>query len=161
LSYAYLPGRDTLVRDVHELLPGETIRFDRDGEERHRFWRVPAEDDCVVADEADLVALLRSRLEDAVLRRLRGEPTVGAFLSGGIDSRLVVALMRRLHDARVVTWSVSFGERYPSELPWSSMVAEHCATDHRIVEISPAVALHHLDDAIGLLSDPIGDPLTV
>jgi asparagine synthase (glutamine-hydrolysing) len=82
-------------------------------------------------------------------------------LSGGIDSSLVVALARKLHDAPVHTWSVSFGPGYANELPFSSLVARHCATEHRVVELSPAVVLHHLDDAVALLSDPIGDPLTV
>jgi len=66
-----------------------------------------------------------------------------------------------LHDAPVHTWSVSFGERYPNELAFSSLVARHCGTRHAILELSPAVILHHLDETIGLLSDPIGDPLTV
>ena len=72
-----------------------------------------------------------------------------------------MALARRLHDAPVRTYSVSFGPGYPNELPFSSLVADYCGTDHRIVELSPEVVLRHLDEAIGLLSDPIGDPLTV
>src|SRR5206468_1535037 len=101
LSYAYVPGEQTMVRGVNKLLPGE------------------------------------------------------------IDSSLVAALARRLHDGPVSTYSVSFGPGYANELPFSSLVARHCATDHRVVELSPSVVLHHMDDAIGLLSDPIGDPLTV
>jgi asparagine synthase (glutamine-hydrolysing) len=86
---------------------------------------------------------------------------VGAFLSGGLDSSLVVALARRLHAAPIRTYSVSFGDGYANELPFSSLVAAHCQTEHRIVELAPAVVLHHLDETIGLLSEPIGDPLTV
>ena len=162
LSYAYVPGRDTLVAGIHELLPGEVARFGPDGAgPRHdRSWSLPAEPDREEEEDA-LCLRLRARLEEAVRRRLPpGEP-VGAFLSGGVDSSLVVALARRLHDAPVRTYSVSFGEGYPNELAFSSMVAGHCGTEHTIVELSPEVVLHHLDDAIGLLSDPIGDPLTV
>jgi asparagine synthase (glutamine-hydrolysing) len=162
LTYAYIPGRDTLVAGVEEVLPGEVVTFRGDGMTRERFWRVPAENAITAEpDEAQLVGLLRMRLEDAVRRRLADEGVVGAFLSGGIDSSLVVALARRLHDAPVITYSVSFGSGYPNELPWSSMVAEHCGTEHRVVEIGPDVALHHLDESIALLSEPIGDPLTV
>ena len=89
-----------------------------------------------------------------------GEP-VGAFLSGGLDSSLVVALARQQHDGPVRTYSVSFGDGYANELPFSSLVAAHCQTDHRVVELAPAVVLHHLDETIGLLNEPIGDPLTV
>jgi asparagine synthase (glutamine-hydrolysing) len=104
---------------------------------------------------------LRERLEAATRRRLPAGAGLGAFLSGGLDSSLVVALACRLHDAPVKTFSVSFGHGYPNELPFSSLVAEYCGTEHRIVELSPATVLHHLDETIGLLGDPIGDPLTV
>jgi asparagine synthase (glutamine-hydrolysing) len=160
LSYAYLPGRETLIRGVHEVLPGEVIRFHHGRPTSERLWSVPAQPDAWPAED-ELRHALRHRLEEAVRRRLPAGEPVGAFLSGGIDSSLVVALARKLHDAPVTTWSVSFGPGYANELPFSSLVARHCATEHRIVELSPAVVLHYLDDAVALLSDPIGDPLTV
>jgi asparagine synthase (glutamine-hydrolysing) len=82
-------------------------------------------------------------------------------LSGGIDSSLVVALARQLHQGELYTYSVSFGSAYKNELPFSSLVAEHCGTHHRIVELSPEAILQNLDRSIGALGDPIGDPLTV
>jgi asparagine synthase (glutamine-hydrolysing) len=78
-----------------------------------------------------------------------------------LDSSLVVALARKLHDAPVFTFSVSFGSGYANELPFSSLVADHCGTRHRVVEISPEAVVAHLDESVALLSDPIGDPLTV
>lgn len=160
LAYAYLPGRETLVRGVSELLPGEVLRFEAGRLTSSRLWSLPAEGE-PAGDEAHMRLALRACLEQAVRRRLPvGEP-VGAFLSGGLDSSLVVALACRMHDAPVETYSVSFGAGHANELPFSSLVADHCRTRHRIVELSPAVVLHHLDDSIGLLGDPIGDPLTV
>jgi asparagine synthase (glutamine-hydrolysing) len=160
LSCAYLPGRETLIRSVCEVLPGEVIRFHRGALTSDRFWSVPTEPETWPAEET-LRQSLRDRLEEAVRRRLPEGEAVGAFLSGGLDSSLVVALARKLHDARIMTYSVSFGAGYANELSFSSLVAEHCGTEHRIVELSPGVVLHHLDDAIVMLSDPIGDPLTV
>jgi len=162
LSYAYLPGPETLVAGVRELLPGEIVRA-RDGAiDRTRFWSLPAEPAPEPApDEDSLRRLLRARLEHAVRARLPAGEAVGAFLSGGVDSSLVVALARRLSDKPVLTYSLSFGPDHPNELAWSSLVAAHCATEHRIVELSPRVVLRHLDESIALLSDPIGDPLTV
>jgi len=61
----------------------------------------------------------------------------------------------------VHTYSISFGPEYPNELPFSSMVAGYCGTVHRMLELSPEAVLRHIDDVIGLLNDPIGDPLTV
>jgi asparagine synthase (glutamine-hydrolysing) len=73
----------------------------------------------------------------------------------------VVALARRLHDGPVATFSISFGPEYANELPFSSLVAHHCGTEHRVIEVAPEAVLHNLDDSVGLLGDPIGDPLTV
>ncbi|HET9531626.1 MAG TPA: asparagine synthase-related protein, partial [Blastocatellia bacterium] len=162
LVYAYIPGRETLVEGICKLLPGEIVCL-RDGEmERSALWSLPPEPGAEDGQgEERLCYELRRRLERAVTRRLpRAEP-VGAFLSGGLDSSLVVALARQLHTDRVFTYSISFGEGYANELPFSSMVAAHCRTEHRVVELSPEAVLDHLDDTIALLNDPIGDPLTV
>lgn len=162
LAYGYVPGADTLVAGVRELLPGEVLTLRNGTLASGRLWSLPAEPRGDAApDEETLRQGLRTRLEEAVRRRLPAGEPVGAFLSGGIDSSLVVALARRLHDKPVLTYSVSFGPGYPNELPWSSLVADHCGTDHRIVELSPAIVLRHLDDAVGMLPKPIGDPLTV
>jgi asparagine synthase (glutamine-hydrolysing) len=167
LSYAYLPGEETLVEGVLEVLPGEVVHLPRGGGPARRmpFWSVPPEVDASAPlppeGEEALRQHLRTELEGAVLRRLPPGEKVGAFLSGGLDSSLVVALAKRLHDQEVITWSVSFGPEYRNELPFSSLVAQHCRTHHRIVELSPRVILAHLDETIALHSDPIGDPLTV
>jgi asparagine synthase (glutamine-hydrolysing) len=163
LTYAYVPGRHTLLREVRELLPGEQLRF-RDGRvERRCYWELPGEpDDDGVVDEGALTAELRATLEEAVRERLPapGE-ACAALLSGGLDSSLVVALARRLHDGPLAAYSISFGDAHANELPFSGAVARHCGIPHRVVELSPGVVAHHLEDTMGALSDPIGDPLTV
>jgi asparagine synthase (glutamine-hydrolysing) len=160
LTYSYLPGPETLVDEVMELLAGEMLLYDPHGLQRRRWWQVPSDMD-PRTDEDETRDLLRRTLEGAVRRRLTPGLAIGAFLSGGLDSSLVVALAKRLHDAPVKTWSISFGATYPNELAFSSRVAQHCGTEHRIVELPPRTVVHHVDDAIALLSDPIGDPLTV
>ncbi|MDY7231006.1 asparagine synthetase B family protein [Hyalangium rubrum] len=168
LSYAYSPGEETLVEGVREVLAGEEVRLPLGGGtvRKERFWSLPPELDAAegaraLEREEELRQQLRAELEGAVSRRLPPGEKVGAFLSGGLDSSLVVALAKRLHDHEVVTWSVSFGPEYRNELPFSSLVAEHCGTQHHIVELAPNVILRHLDETIALHSDPIGDPLTV
>jgi asparagine synthase (glutamine-hydrolysing) len=162
LSYGYVPGRETLLSGVHKVLPGEMVRF-RDGElSSTLFWSLPPEaDESVELDEGELREQLRATLESAVRRRLPRDGPVGAFLSGGIDSSLVVALARRFHRDDVLTYSVSFGAGYRNELPFSSLVAEHCGTRHHVVEITPQAILQYLDGCLAALGDPIGDPLTV
>ncbi|HWP44890.1 MAG TPA: asparagine synthase C-terminal domain-containing protein, partial [Blastocatellia bacterium] len=162
LTYAYIPGRETLVEGIYKLLPGEVVRMRNGQLTSSTLWSLPAEaEPGIRSDEEELRSELRRRLERAVSRRLpRGEP-VGAFLSGGLDSSLVVALARRLHADRVLTYSIHFGDGYANELPFSSLVAGHCGTEHRTIELSPRTVMAHLDESIAMLSDPIGDPLTV
>jgi asparagine synthase (glutamine-hydrolysing) len=162
LSYAYVPGRDTLVERVKEVLPGELVEFDRrTGTLRtSAFWDLPGEEPSFETDES-LILGLREELERAVRALLPpGEP-VCASLSGGIDSSLVVALARRLHDAPVRTFSITFGAEHRDELAFSSLVAAHCVTEHRIVELPADAIAAHLDDTISRMDKPNGDPLTV
>lgn len=162
LSYAYVPGRETLVEGVFKLLPGEVVTVNGGELSRSRHWRLPAEPEHAAEPDEELLRReLRARLEDAVRRRLPSGEAVGATLSGGVDSSLVVALARKLHDGPLVTYSVCFGPGYADELPFSSLVAEHCRTEHRIVEVPPEAVAAHMDDAIAMLDDPIGDPLTL
>ncbi len=161
LSYAYLPGRETLIEDIFEVLPGEIVTFQNGEITRTGAWQPPEEPENTDADEERLKMDLCRHLEEAVQRRLPHGDPVGAFLSGGLDSSLIVALATKLHDSPVRTYSVSFGAGYRNELPFSTLVARHCLTNHQVVELSPEVVARYLDQTIGLLSDPIGDPLTV
>jgi asparagine synthase (glutamine-hydrolysing) len=162
LTYGYVAGAATLISGITKLLPGEVVRCRNNELSSELLWSLPAEPDASAApDEDALSRQLRGELEHAVMRRLPSSGPVGAFLSGGLDSSLVVALARRLYADEVLTYSVSFGSEYPNELPFSSLVASHCGTRHHIVELPPAAVLRYLDESIALLSDPIGDPLTV
>jgi asparagine synthase (glutamine-hydrolysing) len=162
LSCGYVPGEGTLVAGIRELLPGEIVRFHRGAVTLRRFWSIPEEPPAGwdVA-EADVTARLRCALEDAVARRLPANESVGAFLSGGLDSSLVVALARRQYQGRVRAYSIAFGAGYPNELEFSALVARHCEVDHHVLELSPPAVVRDLDATIACLDKPIGDPLTV
>jgi len=159
LSYAYLPGRETLLNDVFELLPGEALHWSQGEVKTEHFWTLPEIDrEC---SEETAIRLLREELESAILRRMPAQETVCASLSGGIDSSLVVALLSKFSLSKVRTWSVSFGEKYRNELPFSQALAEAAQTEHQILEIMPQTVMHFLDATLACLGNPIGDPLTV
>jgi asparagine synthase (glutamine-hydrolysing) len=160
LTFGYIPGRETLVEGVFELLPGEEITFADGRLTRRRFWTAPGEDERA-RTEARYRRDLRARLEAAVDRRLPQSGPVVAALSGGIDSSLVVALARRRYDGPITTYSLSFGPRYPNELAFSRLVAAHCRTEHRVLEVSPRAVMDRFDATLAALSKPIGEALTV
>jgi len=159
LSYAYLPGHETLIQGVYELLPGEKLSWQAGRIETKNYWDLPpAEMDL---DPETARQGLRAAIEMAVEKRLPAQEAVCASLSGGIDSSLVVALLARLSLRPVHTWSVSFGKAYRNELPFSQAVAEAYQTRHQVLEVHPRTVLYFLDETLALLGNPIGDPLTV
>ena len=160
LTFGYIPGRETLIDGVFELLPGEELTFSKGRLSRRRFWTAPGEDDEPESEERYRCEL-RSRLHRAVERRLPCSGAVAATLSGGIDSSLVVAIAQRLSGAPVRTYTLSFGSQYPNELEFSGLVAARCHTEHRVLEISPRVVMDRFDATMAALSKPIGEPLTV
>jgi asparagine synthase (glutamine-hydrolysing) len=163
LSYAYVPGSRTLVEGVRAVVPGTILHLDNEGVSSTRYWSPPGEAEVhPISAEDQMRVDLRARLEAAVLRRLpAGSEPIGASLSGGLDSSLIVALAQRLAGRTIQTFSISFGPGYPNELTYSSMVAEHCGTKHTILELPPDAIVHHIDDVAAAFDRPIGDPLTV
>jgi asparagine synthase (glutamine-hydrolysing) len=160
LTFAYLPGRETFLRDVYEVLPGRCVRLRPDGSSTEKTYWEPVE----VADDrpaAAHVAELRALLEDATVRRLPAGEPVGVLLSGGIDSSLVTALTAKLHDQTVRTYSISFSGSTPNELAYSGLVAAHCHTEHRVLTVPGEAVAARLAETVGLLDCPVGDPLTV
>lgn len=160
LSFGYVPGRETLVEGVFELLPGQHLVCRSDGSRDERIWTPPSED-AQREDEEVYRRRLRARLERAVRSRLPDAGSVAATLSGGIDSSVVVALASRLHAEPVSTFSLSFGRGIPNELEFAAAVAAHCGTDHHVVELSPRTVMERFDATMATLSTPIGEPLTV
>lgn len=162
LSCAYVPGETTLIEGVHALRGGEHRVFGRDGTTRTGFdWTLPPSP-MRFDDEAELRTRLRAELERAVRERLPppGSP-VGASLSGGIDSSAVVALVRRLHDGPLDTYSVWFGPQHAHELEFSRAVAAHVGVPHHEVHVRPEHIEADFDRTVAALGEPNGDPLTV
>ncbi|MFM7321651.1 MAG: asparagine synthetase B family protein [Armatimonadota bacterium] len=161
LSCAFVPGSDSLHAGIQELRPG--VEWDPEVEPEPR--EVEPLREGAWDPEAPIhehAARLRPLLESAVARRLPTDPTepVGVFLSGGLDSSLVAALVRRLHPGPVHTFSLHFGEPYANELPFSQAVADHLATKHHVLEFDEPTILAAFPASIAALDDPIGDPLT-
>ena len=142
LTYQYVPAPLTIFEGVRKLPPAHFLVASAEGTRIERYWDLPAE----TAKDAEPVRSaddLRSRLAEAVRMRLVADVPLGAFLSGGIDSSIVVGLMARERREPVRTFSIGFGERKYDELNYARMAAEQFKTQHREFVVTP--------DAIGLL----------
>ncbi|MEM8535268.1 MAG: asparagine synthase-related protein, partial [Chloroflexota bacterium] len=162
LTFAYLPGSETLLEGVLEVLPGCVVRLNPgQPTEQLNYWE-PQEQPCDVDTPPDAyVAHLRQLLEQVVQSHLPTNQPVGVFLSGGIDSSLVAALVARHHDQPITTYSISFGKQYTDELAYSGLVAAHCGLPQKILTVSGPQIAANLADAVARLDCPVGDPLTV
>lgn len=159
LCCAFVPGEQTLWRSVRELRPGTVLRLP--DETTQIYWQ-PKEEIRHVEQPLEWHGKqLRSLLETIVQDYLPSGEPVGVFLSGGIDSSCITALAAKLHDCPVHTYSIHFGLEYPNELEFANLVAQHCQTQHHILEITPDTIWEKLPLALAHLDDPIGEGLTV
>lgn len=142
LSLQYVPAPLSAFVDVHRLEPGHRLEV-RDGRvSTSRYWDLRYGPKRVI-DEGQALEELRARLAEAVRLRLISDVPLGAFLSGGIDSSIVVALMAEAAGPRVRTFSIGFHEARYNELPYARQIAERFETDHQEFVVTP--------DAAGLL----------
>jgi len=159
LCCSFVPGDRTLWQQVRELRPGTVLSFP--DETISAYWELREQ---VAEAEQSLEwhgARLRSLLDEIVREYLPANQPVGVFLSGGLDSSCIAALAAKFHDRPVHTYSIHFGAECANELEFSSLVAEHCQTQHHILEISFRDMWEKLPETMAYLDDPIGDPLTV
>ncbi|MBK1986362.1 asparagine synthase [Sphaerospermopsis aphanizomenoides BCCUSP55] len=159
LCCAFVPGERTLWQDVREMRPGTFLEMPLN--KVYYYWQLQEQ----ITDAHQPLEWygekLRSLLEQIVQEYLPKNQPVGIFLSGGLDSSSITALAAKLHYAPVHTYSIHFGTETPNELEFSSLVAQHCQTQHHILEITFRDMWERLPETMMYLDDPIGDPLTV
>ena len=153
LAWEYVPGAATLFRSIRKLEPGHLIEIDLDDPrcEPRAYWDVPADGEDAGADENAWVEAVDAKLGECVRRQLVSDVPLGAFLSGGVDSSLMVSAM-----GPATTFSIGFDDPSYNELRWARRVADHLGVDHHDEIIQPSVVelFQHL---MWFLDDPIGD----
>ncbi len=154
--FGYIPDPQSAFREIRKLPPGHLAEY-RDGRIQVReYWDVPAYGvNDPGSDEACLDEMER-RLAEAVRIRLISDVPLGALLSGGVDSSIVVALMARESSGPVKTFSIGFRKADFNETEYASLVAKRFGTDHHQLIVDPDIAdtLNHLT---GMMEEPFGD----
>src|SRR5262249_22583585 len=135
LRYACVPAPGTIYREVAKLAPGHRLEAGAAGVTVRRYWDVAdvarrGQEACDGRPAADITEELHGLLADAVQRQMVSDVPLGAFLSGGIDSSTVVALMQRAASRPVKTFSIGFREHAFNEADAAKAVARHLGTDH-------------------------------
>lgn len=167
LAYLWTPAPRTMLRAVRKLEPGCAMLVQQGRVARHwRYYRLPYDGRRDPRPRAAIAAELGERLEAGVRRQLVSDVPVGAFLSGGLDSSAVVAMMRKaLPDQRIQCFSIGFAdnageEGNPADLPYARKVAQHLGVDLDEIQID-ASSIDRLDEMIELLDEPQADPAPI
>lgn len=140
LAFQYVPAPGTIYRDIHKLPAAHTLVVEPHRTTLRRYWKLEFTGADTQASEGALLEELDARVTEAVRLRLLSDVPLGAFLSGGIDSSLVVAAMARVSTGRVVTTSVGFAEQAFNELAYARVVAEHLGTEQHEQIVTPDIA---------------------
>jgi asparagine synthase (glutamine-hydrolysing) len=155
LSFLYTPRDGSIFKSVRKLPAGNLLTWQDGRTVIEQFWQMPA-NETFKGSEADAVSQLGGVLKDAVRSHLISDVPLGAFLSGGIDSSLVVGLMAEVSGSRVKTFSIGFDEPEFDELEPARRVAQHFGTDHHEFVVKPdGVAI--LDRLISHFDEPFAD----
>jgi len=136
LTYQYIPHPWTIFQGARKLPPGHFAVFEGGRVTVERYWR-PDFNTVFSGTEQEAIESLRTLLESSVALRMQSDVPLGAFLSGGVDSSLIVALMQRLATQPVKTFSIGFPVREYDETRHARRVAEHLGTDHHEFQVTP------------------------
>ena len=153
LNLIYVPPNRTIYRNIHSLAPGHKLTWHDENVRCQRYWEPRLSVRSI--DEVEAVEETRRLVEQAVQRQMVADTTVGAFLSGGLDSSTIVALMAKQTSRPVKTFAVGFGDLI-NELPYARDVAEHCKTDHSELQMEIHVG-EMLDRMADIYDEPFGD----
>jgi len=162
LAFGYLSGRDTFFSGIRKLMPGHTLELQENGKiQIRRYWDLSFTDDDAHHTEHYYVQTYRDLLEQAVSSHLMSDVPLGVFLSGGLDSSAVAALMTKIRRAPVETFSVGYAEESYSELRYARQVAKHLDSVHREVLVSCEEFFNALPQLIWHEDEPLAWPSSV
>jgi len=154
----YVGAPQCILRDVRQLSPGEMLVFEAGEATRATYWSALDHLTESRDDRATMEARVRGLLTSSVQYRLESDVPLGAFLSGGIDSTLIVSLMKELVDGPVSTFSIGFrGPGLFDELPYAEETARRLGTNHHTFTVGPDELLAALPAMIAQLDEPFAD----
>ncbi len=139
LTYQYVPHPNCIFKGYRKLPPGHYAVLQNDHLDVRPYWQPDFGHEERIT-QADAAAKLRELLESAVTLRMRSDVPLGAFLSGGVDSSLIAALMQKNSSQAVKTFSIGFSVKEYDETRYARLVAKHLGTEHHELQVTPDAA---------------------
>ncbi|MFH1092449.1 MAG: asparagine synthase (glutamine-hydrolyzing), partial [Pseudomonadota bacterium] len=162
LAYEHVPTPDSIYQNVYKLRPGHYLTYHQGSLATNRYWDLPVPALRTEMKEPEIKERLLFLASRAVKRRLVSDVPLGVFLSGGLDSSAVVALMsEHLSGREIKTFNIGFEEAGYDESPYARLVARTFGTDHHEEILSAAGAGELLPEIVQRLDEPLADPSVV
>jgi len=164
LGTRYLSGTETLFRGINRLQPGHMLVFEKGAVSIRQYWDIPAgqpSEELARLTDAQIVRRFRELLEESVRIRLMADVPLGMFLSGGLDSSAIAALMAGMIDRPLQTFSVAFKQRAFSELDYARQVARAIKADAHEIVIDDQDFFGALPRLIWHEDEPIAHPSSI
>lgn len=156
-TFGHAGIEDSFIKDVHQLRPGQILRYDGQRSESRKYWELHCSEKRCRMDEQEAIEVLREHLRESVRMHLVSDVPVGAFLSGGVDSSAIVGMMAQEGCTNLRTFSIGFDEETHNELPYAQKVSARWHTEHHTEVIRPEAALSILDQLVDHFDEPFAD----
>ena len=160
LGFEFVPAPQTMFAGIHKLPAGHFLLFENEQIEEKQYWDLqfhPGEN-TLSFDEA--VEKMREHLDHAVTSHLVSDVPLGVFLSGGLDSSCIVALMRKHLTGSFKTFTIGYEDKSFSELDYARIVADYCETDHQVLMLD-TLKPEYVEETLWHLDEPMTDLSTV
>jgi asparagine synthase (glutamine-hydrolysing) len=154
LTLEYIPGPKTIYKNVHKLPPGHTMIVRSGHTQISCYWEIPQNP--IHEREEVCIEIVRELLQDSVKMQMLSDVPLGAFLSGGIDSSAVVALMARSSSETIRTFAIGFEDNSYNELDYARNIASQFHTLHHEEIIQPNI-LHLIEPLVSQFDEPFAD----
>ena len=162
LANRFVAGDETFFRGIHKLMPGRTFSWSMpDGVARRRYWKPPAPDERTDVSLERAASDVRDRLSAVVRSHLMSDVPLGLFLSGGLDSSAIAALMAPMVREPIRSFSVGFAEAEANELGYARLVADAVGAEHREIVLRPEEFFSALPNLIWHEDEPIAHASSV
>lgn len=163
LRHNYIPAPHSIYVGIRKVRPGYVVTVRSDGHiEEHPYWSLAnvvenAARHPFGGSEADAAEAIERTLDDVIREQMVADVPLGAFLSGGVDSSLVVALMQKHSTRRIKTFTIAFDEAQYDESSHARAVAEHLGTDHAVLKVTSAQARDVIPSLPEIYDEPFAD----
>ncbi len=155
-TYQYVPDPKTIFNNIYKLKPGYWMLVSQEGIQKQQYWDVSFAEQSSQSKQ-NISEQLVDLLEQSTQSRMVSDVPLGAFLSGGVDSSAVVALMAKNSNTPVTTCSIGFDSKQFDEVQYAKVIADQFSTQHYELTVKENVA-SHIEDIVAYFDEPFADP---